>query len=176
MSKKQKKVEIEKWEALQPKLKEARAKRGIFEIPDAEATEFHKIVSDLRTKLSAPVAPAMPLVRSILASNLEDQGNLNTEDAKFPRQHQDKVADKGPSAEWFGLAHTPVPIPKALKIPAAREALQGEWKKLEGKNSWDLKAVRPKAQVMKEARADGREVHFGSLMELCSIKNSQLEK
>ena len=29
---------------------------------------------------------------------------------------------------------------------------------------------------MKEARADGREVHFGSLMELCSIKNSQLEK
>ena len=29
---------------------------------------------------------------------------------------------------------------------------------------------------MKEAQADGREVHFGSLMELCSIKNSQLEK
>ena len=68
------KVEIEKWEALQPKLKEARGKRGIFEIPDAEATEFLKIVSDLRTKLSVPVAPAMPLVQSILALNLEDKG------------------------------------------------------------------------------------------------------
>ena len=33
-----------------------------------------------------------------------------------------------------------------------------------------LKAVRPEAQVMKEPHADGREVHFGALMELCSIK------
>ncbi len=74
MSKKQKKVEIEKWEALQPKLKDARGKRGIFESPDAESTEFLKLVSDLRAKLSVPVAPAMPLVQSILAPNLEDKG------------------------------------------------------------------------------------------------------
>ena len=33
-----------------------------------------------------------------------------------------------------------------------------------------LKAVRPEAQIMKEPHADGREVHFGALMELCSIK------
>ena len=39
-----------------------------------------------------------------------------------------------------------------------------------------MKAVRPKAQVIKEAKAEGRSVHFGSLMELCSIKNSQLGK
>ena len=72
--------------------------------------------------------------------------------------------------------HTPVPIPKALKIPDAREALHKEWAKLEGKNAWDLKAVRPKAQVILEAKAGGRGVHFGSLMELCHIKNSQLVK
>jgi len=75
------------------------------------------------------------LVQSILASNLAEGGNLQSKDATVPRQHQDKVADKGPSLDWFGLAHTPIPIPKALKIPAAREALQGEWAKLEGKNS-----------------------------------------
>ena len=33
-----------------------------------------------------------------------------------------------------------------------------------------LKAVQPKAQDVKEMLADGREVHFGYLMELCSIK------
>ena len=103
MSKKQKKIETEKWEALQPKLKEARGKRGIFEIPDDESTEFLKIVSDLRTKLSVPVAPAMPLVQSILASKLEERGNPKSKGAFIPRQHQDKVADKGPSADWFGL-------------------------------------------------------------------------
>ena len=67
MSKKQKKFEIEKWEALQPKLKKARGKRGVNEIPEAEATELLKIVSNLRTKLSVPVVPAMPLVQSIFS-------------------------------------------------------------------------------------------------------------
>ena len=37
-----------------------------------------------------------------------------------------EVADKGPIVEWFGLAHTPVPMPKALSIPSAWEASQGE--------------------------------------------------
>ena len=45
-----------------------------------------------------------------------------------------------------------------------------------GKNAWDLKAVRPKAEVINEAKAGRRSVHFGSLMELCHIKNSQLGK
>ena len=53
-------VGIEKWEALQPKLKMARGKRGVIEIPEAEATELPKTISYLRTMLSVPVAPAMP--------------------------------------------------------------------------------------------------------------------
>ena len=72
--------------------------------------------------------------------------------------------------------HTPIPIPKALKIPEGREALKAEWDKLEKKTAWDVSRVRPKAQVIAEAKKDGRPVHFGSLMELCSIKNSQLGK
>ena len=87
MSKKQKKIETDKWEALQPKLKEARGKRGIFEIPDAGAIEYLKVVSYLRTKLSVPVAPAMPSVQSFLASNLEDKGQPEPKDALIPRQH-----------------------------------------------------------------------------------------
>ena len=57
-----------------------------------------------------------------------------------------------------------MPIPKAFEIPDAREALHKEWDKLEGKNAWHLKAVRPKAQVIKEAKAGGQ------------MKNSQLGK
>ncbi len=152
MGKKQQKIEIAKWEALQPKLKAARDKRGIWEIPDND-TEYLKIVSDLRVKLSGPAAPAMPLLQTVMASSLGAKGDLLPKDRGAGRQHQDKVADKGPSLDWFGLVHTPIPIPKALKVPAAREALHSEWAKLEGKNSWDIKAVRPKAQVIKEAKA-----------------------
>ena len=76
-----------KWEALQPKLKEARGKRGIFEIPDAGAIEYLKVVSYLRTKLSVPVAPAMPSVQSFFASNLEDKGQPEPKDALIPKQH-----------------------------------------------------------------------------------------
>ena len=68
MGKKQQKIEIAKWEALQPKLKAAREKRGIWETPEND-TEYLKIVSELRAKLSGPAAPAMPLVQTILASN-----------------------------------------------------------------------------------------------------------
>ena len=174
MSKKQQKAEQAKWEALQPKLQAARDNRGIWEIPDDDK-DYLKIVSELRAKLSIPAAPAMPLFQTAMAS-LGAKGDLLPQSSGAQRQHQDKVADKGPSLDWFGLVHTPVPIPKALKIPDAREALHKEWDKLEGKNAWDLKAVRPKAQVIKEAKAEGRSVHFGSLMELCNIKNSQLGK
>ena len=176
MGKKQQKIEIAKWEAPQPKLKAARDKRGIWETPDDDK-DYLKIVSDLRAKLSVPAAPAMPLFQTVMAAPLGAKGDLQPKKKRgAQRQHQDKVADKGPSIDWFGLLHTPIPIPKALKVPAAREALHSEWAKLEGKHAWDVKAVRLKAQVTKEAKAEGRSVHFGSLIELCSIRNTQLGK
>ncbi len=115
MGKKQQKIEIAKWEALQPKLKAARGKRGIWEIPEND-TDNLKIVSDLRAKLSGPAAPAMPLIQTILASNLEAKGDLQPTDHGATRQHQDKVADKGPSLDWFGLVHTPISIPKPSRF------------------------------------------------------------
>ncbi len=44
-----------------------------------------------------------------------------------PRQHQEHIALAGfVSSEWYALVHTPVPIPKALKIPKAKEAIEKE--------------------------------------------------
>ena len=54
--------------------------------------------------------------------------------------------------------------------------MRNEWDKLEGKNAWDYKAVRPKAEVIKEAKAGGRSVHFDSRMELCHIKTASSVK
>ena len=51
-------------------------------------------------------------------------------------------------------------MPQALKIPDAKAAVEKTWKKLE---------------VTEEARNKGRKVHFASLMDLCHLKNSELE-
>ena len=95
-------------------------------------------MSEIRAKRAVPPAPAMPLFSNVVASSssgrpdafetsaasLQSSGRPDAfQISSAKRQHQDHAADKGPSENWFGLVHTPVPIPKALKIPEAREAL-----------------------------------------------------
>ena len=41
--------------------------------------------------------------------------------------------------------------------------------------AWQLAKVRNKNEVIAEARNEGRTVHFASLMDLCHLKNSELE-
>ena len=47
--------------------------------------------------------------------------------------------------------------------------------KLEKIPAWQLTKVRNKNEVIAEARSEGREVHFASLMDLCHLKKSELE-
>ena len=63
-----------------------------------------------------------------------------------------------------------------MQIPLAKAALEKERTKLETRKAWDVKRVRPKAEVIAEELEKKRPVHFGSLMDLCHIKNSQLGK
>ena len=63
--------------------------------------------------------------------------------------HVERIAPRGhASEEWFACVHTPLPIPKALRIPAAKDALEKEWRKLETKKAWDVSKVQPKAKVI----------------------------
>ena len=41
--------------------------------------------------------------------------------------------------------------------------------------AWQLAKVRNKKEVIGEARHKGRKVHFASLMDLCHLKNSELQ-
>ena len=62
-----------------------------------------------------------------------------------------------------------------MKIPAAKAAVDKEWEKLENFPAWDLTKVRSKAEVIDEARTSGAKVHFASLMDICHLKNAELE-
>ena len=66
-------------------------------------------------------------------------------------------------------------MPQALKIPAAKAAVDKEWEKLEKISAWNLTKVKSKKQVIDEARTSGATVHFASLMDICHLKNAELE-
>ena len=62
-----------------------------------------------------------------------------------------------------------------MKIPAAKAAVDKEWEKLEKIPAWNLTKVRNKSEVIDEARTKGAKVHFASLMDMCHLKNADLE-
>ena len=66
-------------------------------------------------------------------------------------------------------------MPQAMKIPAAKAAVDKEWEKLEKISAWNLTKVKSKKMVIDEARTTGATVHFASLMDICHLKNAELE-
>ena len=66
-------------------------------------------------------------------------------------------------------------MPQAMRIPAATKAVDKEWEKLEKIPAWDLTKVRSKSEVIDEARTKGAKVHFASFMDICHLKNAELE-
>ena len=94
----------------------------------------------------------------------------------LPNYHEDHIAGKGDnSLQLYNLVHKFIPMPQAMKIPAAKAAVDKEWEKLEKIPAWDLTKVRSKSEVIDEARTKGAKVHFASLMDICHLKNAELE-
>ena len=74
------------------------------------------------------------------------------------------------------MVHEFIPMPQAMKIPAAKAAVDKEWEKLEKITAWDKTKVRNKSDVIDEARKEASKVHFASLMgSVCHFKNAELE-
>ena len=67
------------------------------------------------------------------------------------------------------------PMPQAMKIPAAKAAVDKEWEKLEKIPAWNLTKVKSEQEVIDETRTSGATVHFASLMDICHLKNAELE-
>ena len=84
-----------------------------------------------------------------------------------PSNHEDHIAGKGEnSLQHYNLVHKFIPMPQAMKIPAAKAAVDKEWEKI-GENFG--------VEVIDEARRSGATVHFASLMDICHLKNAELE-
>ena len=98
-------------------------------------------------------------------------------DPSIRRPHQDRTAPKGyASLDQLAMVHLQISIDKAMKIPAAKKAVDAEWTAHAQKKTWNVERVRPRAEVIAEARKKKRSVHFGRLMDLCHLKHAELNK
>ena len=176
--------EKQKWSNEKFHLENARILRGIYFI-DPEDTEFKETIKNARKKLETSVAPAMPCkimkivgvvhptkLKTKLACILEaDDSTRMRMGNSEPPNHEDHIAGKGEnSLQLYNLVHKFIPMPQALKIPAAKAAVDKEWEKLEKIPAWNLTKVRSKNEVIDEARTKGVKVHFASLMDICHPK------
>ena len=139
------------------------------------------------------MAPAMPCKTCKKNTHGETRSKTNDFKSKFvcileasestrlrmeeslPNYHEDHIAGRGDnSLQHYKLVHKFIPMPHAMKIPAAKAAVDKEWEKLEKIPSWDLTKVRSKSEVIDEARTKGAKVHFASLMDICHLKNADI--
>ena len=89
-------------------------------------------------------------------------------------QHQDNIAPAGqPNEFWSALVHTPVKDWRNNE--GARNAVDKEWDKLDGKRAWLYDTVREYAGITEEAATQNHTIYFGELMRLCQVKHSELD-
>ena len=79
------------------------------------------------------------------------------------------------SLQHYNLVHKLIPMPQAMKLPAAKAAVDKEREKLEKISAWNLTKVRSEKEVIDEARTSGATVHFASLVDICHSKNAEME-
>ena len=108
-----------------------------------------------RKKMETPMAPAMPCKTSKKSKHGETRNKTNEFKSKLacileasestrlrmeeslPNYHEDHIAGNGDnSLQHYYLVHTFIPRPQAMKIPAAKAAVDKEWEKLEKIPVW----------------------------------------
>ena len=97
------------------------------------------MLEELKEKLKQPKAPAMPCVatpvcfrtsrgRPKVESIQKEKGGQQINEERLKEavgKYLTKHADV--QSEWYACVHTPLPIPEAMKIKKAKEALETEW-------------------------------------------------
>ena len=120
-----------------------------------EEKEFKETIKNARKKLETSMALAMPC--KIIKNNKKcGSGASNKNKTKLacileanestrlrmgeslPTHHEDHIAGKG---ENYNLVHKFIPMPQAMKIQAAKAAVDKEWEQLEKFSAWNLTKI-----------------------------------
>ena len=173
----------QKWAIEKPKLDNARQLwRKFFSEPDDE--DFKHTMKNARGKLEVPMPAAMPCktpvnCRGETCSSIakhrtkcacifdaDESMRIRLEGVpqRYQRSHHCKTSEFIESLQSRAQIHS-----------AASAAVEKSWENLKKIPAWQLTKVRNKKEVIDEARNKGTKLHFASFMDLCHLKNSELE-
>ena len=187
-----KRKEKQKWAIEKPTLDNVRGLPDIYFI-DLDDEESKDIMKNARRKSDIPMPAAMPCKlqrdeyretcrtveehKTSYACIVEADESMRKRMGGSPhKNHEDHIAGKGMnSLRHCNLVHKFIPLPQAMKTPDAKAVVEKEWENQEKMPAWQLTKVRNKSEVIAEAMHEGRKVHFASLVDLCHLKNSELE-
>ena len=184
--------EKQKWSVEKPKLHDARRLRGVYFI-DLEDQEFQETIMNARknwkhqwlppcfARQPRRVSMGRPVATLMISSlNLRVSWKpVNLQECEWKNLYQNIMRTilqvKGTIRYNITIWYTIFRMPQAMKIPAANAAVDKEWEKLEKIPAWDMTKVRNKSEVIDEAGTKGINIHFASLMDICHLKNAELE-
>ena len=185
--------EKHQWSNEQPKLDNARRLRWIYFI-DPEDKEFKETIRNARKKLETPMALATLCKTNKKSKRGETRGKSNDFKSQFacileasestrmrmeeslPNYHEDHISGKRDnSLQHYNLLHKFFLCLKPWRFPEQEQ----QWKK-NGRNlkrfrrgTWQKSEVNQRWSMKQGRRA--QKVHFASLMDICHLKNADLE-
>ena len=160
MGKHAKLKEKQKWSEEKIHLDNARKLRGIYFI-DPEDKELKETIKNARKKwkhqwlllcrvkiMKNYGSGASNQIKTKFACILEaDESTRMRMGNSEPSNHEDHIAGRGEnSLQHYNLVHKFIPMPQAMKIPAAKAAGDKEWEKLEKISAWNLTKVTSKKE------------------------------
>ena len=94
----------------------------------------------------------------------------------LPNHHEDHIAGKGHnSLQLYNYGSQICSYASSYKNSCSESTDGQGMEKLEKISAWNLTKVRSKNEVIDEAKTSGATVHFASLMDICHLKNAELE-
>ena len=74
------------------------------------------------------------------------------------------------------MCEKPIRIPKAMKIPNAQAAVDKDRGKSKNSPAWRESQAKIQKEVIEQAQKEGKTFDFGTLLDLCHLKNSEVEQ
>ena len=139
-----------------------------------EDEEYKETIKNARRKLEVHMDAAMPCkmktkcltcspeseAKPDAPNNVPKTKNLmNPQDSEWNHLYQ-KVTKTNNSMNHYNFVHKVTPMPQVVKNPDAKAAVE---------------KVKSKKKVILEAQRDKRKVHFATLMDICHLRNAELE-
>ena len=105
---------------------------------------------------------------------------MNLQDCVWENLHQIIIKitlqEKGDnSQEHYSLVHKSFPMPQAMKNSCSKGSSEQGMGKIGENFSMEPDESQKQKKVIDEARTSGAKVHFAALMDICHLKNAELE-